>query len=129
MFRVFGSRPSCLSRCPSRGCFVKRLTARAYGALRLPQRGSAVVAERIERADIGERHDLVAAESGAREEMVEGAEALGDRPGPPFVRARVADPAMRIDLLEHACIVTSTFGTVLGAGGWGPGAGDSKLGI
>src|SRR5207237_9657503 len=126
MFRVFGSRPSCLSRCPSRGCFVKHLTARAYGALRLPQRGSAVVAERIERADIGERHDLVAAESGARDEIVEGAEALRDRPGAPFVRARVAEPAMRIELLEPGCLVTSPSGTYLGSGGWWLRAGASE---
>jgi len=50
---------------------IKQFTARTHGTLRLPERRTAIVAERVERADVGERHDLVAAKAGAGDEIVE----------------------------------------------------------
>ena len=65
--------------CALCGCFpvalIKQLTARADGALGLPERGAAIVAQRVERADVGERDQLVAAKAAARDEIVERGEA------------------------------------------------------
>src|SRR5262245_23760641 len=91
---------------------AEQLTAQPDGALGLPQRGSAVVAERIERADVGQRHDLVAAEAGAgdqRFERVITARTLDA--GLPIVRAVVAEPAPLVHLLEHRVIVAPAFRT------------------
>jgi len=64
-------RRTCLTYQTCLTCLVKQLPARADGALGLPERGPAVVAERVERADVGERHHFVATQPGARDELVE----------------------------------------------------------
>lgn len=51
--------------------FVKELSTWPDRAFGLPQGGPAVVTERIERADVGERDDFVAAQAGARDEIVQ----------------------------------------------------------
>ena len=74
--------PSCPSRpsrlfcptCPT-GPVCEELAARTNRALGLPERGAAVVAERVQRADVGERDELVAAQPRARREIVERFEA------------------------------------------------------
>ena len=65
---------SCLS-CPSRpsspSTLLEELAARSHRTLGLPQRGTTIVAERVERADVGEGHDFVAAQASTRNEIVE----------------------------------------------------------
>src|SRR5207237_4450638 len=55
----------------SQHCFVKQFAAWTNRALGLPQRGAAVVAERVQRADVGEGHNFVAPQTRARDELVE----------------------------------------------------------
>ena len=81
----------------------EQLAGWADGALGLPQRRAAIVAERVQRADVGERHELVAAQAGARDEIVERGEASRRRAraASPVVRAVVAEHARPIHRLEH----------------------------
>src|SRR5947209_8855578 len=114
-FRVFCVDRSCLVYL----CLIKQLAARAHGPLRLPQGRSAVVAERIERADVGERDDLVAPETGAGDEIIERCESYAlaawrrqrnRRRARPVTRTHVAEPAA-IGWLEHRFIVTPALRT------------------
>ena len=50
---------------------LEELATRPHRTLGLPQRGTAIVAERVERADVGEGHDFVAAQASTRNEIVE----------------------------------------------------------
>src|SRR6185295_20331201 len=108
--------------CVLRGFGFEQLSRWSHGALGLPERGAAIVAESVQRADVGERDDLVAAKAGARDQVVERAEApafapLALRRGGPVVRAVVAEPLRGIDLLEHGLIVAAALRTQ--GGGWG----------
>ena len=53
---------------------MEQFAARTHGTLGLPERRAPVVAERVQRADVGQRDDFVAAKPRARDEIVEGAE-------------------------------------------------------
>jgi hypothetical protein len=114
----------------------EQLTTRSHGSFGLPQRGPAVVAERVERPDVGEGDELVAAEAGASDEVVDRGESsftargappplaedlalerrlsrsgVNARARLPVVRAGVAEPAIGIDALEHRFVVAAAFGT------------------
>ena len=61
------------SRIPNPGSripFGKQLSRRPDGLLNLPQRRAPIVAERIQRADVGERLQLLAAQVRARNEIL-----------------------------------------------------------
>src|SRR5947209_18901560 len=113
--------------CELRGLCVDRreqFAGWAHRSLGLPQRGAAIVAKRIERADVGQRDQLVAAQTRACDEVVDRSEAArrSCRRRRPIVRTGVAEPARRIDALEHRLVVAPA----LGAGrtfftfAWGP---------
>ena len=64
--------PACSAALRS---IVEQLARGPDGALGLPERRAAVVAEGVQRADVGERDDFVAPQAGARDEIVERHEA------------------------------------------------------
>src|SRR5205085_6183937 len=111
--RVFFFEKNLCELCVLRGFFfLKELARWTDGAFGLPEGGAAVVAERVQRADVGERHQFVAAEAGAGDEIVDRAEARRAVARCPVVRAVVAEPLRRgIYLLEHRSIVTPTLRT------------------
>src|SRR5947207_3371223 len=83
-------------------------------ALGLPQCGGAIVAERVERADVGERDHFVAPQSRAGDEIVERLESFAFalllereplRRAAPVVRAVVAEPAPVVHALEHRRVI------------------------
>ena len=65
---------SCPSRPSRLSCLIEQFAGRPHGALSLPERRAAIVAERVQRADVGERDDFVAAHTGPRDEIIEGDE-------------------------------------------------------
>src|SRR5207247_2790353 len=90
----------------------------ANRALGLPQCGAAIVAERVERADVGERDHLVAPQARAGDEIVERLESFAFalllereplRRAAPVVRAVVAEPAPVVHALEHRRVITPAF--------------------
>src|SRR5205823_4061851 len=91
----------CVDRC-------EELAGGPHRTLGLPERRAAVVAERVQRADVGERDDFVAAEASPRDEIVERNEAAGARG--PVVRTDAAEPTPVVDALEHRLVVTAAFG-------------------
>ena len=93
----------------------KQVARGANHPLGLPQRRAPVVPEGIQRADVGQRHHLVAAQPDARDQIVERREA---RPAPrawhPVVRAVIAEVgawacAMSLHPLEHRRVVAAAF--------------------
>jgi hypothetical protein len=84
----------------------------------LPERRSTIVAKRIERADIGERHDFIASKAGARDELVERSIARrAVHARDPVVGTVVTETGARDqglgarDKLDHGLIIATTFRT------------------
>jgi hypothetical protein len=97
---------------------IEEFACRPDGLLDLPQRGAAIEAEGVQRADRRERRHFVAVDPGAADEVVERAET---RFGVPFgvrrwlerpqVRAHVAEAFVRMQRFQHRCIITPALRT------------------
>ena len=66
----------------------EELAGRAHGALDLPQRAAPLVGERVERADVGQRRQLVAAQAGALDDLLDRREAADRAAAARSTRAR-----------------------------------------
>ena len=103
-------------------CAGQEIPGRPRRAFGLPKCGPPVVTERVQRPDIGKRHELVAPDAGACHENVDRGETSAFaslalrrdrlwRADDPIVRAGVAEAVSIVDPFEHRSVVAAAFGT------------------